>query len=64
MKDRGKPHTNKYSEIMNDWNYEARCMLTSLLVWGFVNCKLLILVAQSVLYLTHLLNSITQIQGE
>jgi hypothetical protein len=27
-----KPYVDKYKEIMNDWNYDAGCMLTSLLV--------------------------------
>jgi hypothetical protein len=27
-----KPHTGKYKEIINDWNYGANCTLTSLLV--------------------------------
>jgi hypothetical protein len=28
-----KPHTDKYKEIMNDWNYDASCTLTSFPVW-------------------------------
>jgi hypothetical protein len=27
-----KSHTDKYKELMNDWNYDASCMPTSLLV--------------------------------
>jgi hypothetical protein len=43
-----KPHTDKYKEIMNDWNYDASCMLTSFLVWDLENFKCLIFIAQSV----------------
>jgi hypothetical protein len=38
---------DKYKEIKNDWNCDARCMLTSLLVWDFKNVKCLIFVIQS-----------------
>jgi hypothetical protein len=48
MEGREKPHTDKYKEIMNDWNYNARFTLTSLPVWDFANFKRLIFVAQSV----------------
>jgi hypothetical protein len=27
------PHTDKYKEIMNDWNYDTSRTLTSLLIW-------------------------------
>jgi hypothetical protein len=32
-----KPHTDKYKEITNDWNYDASCTLTSLPVWDLAN---------------------------
>jgi hypothetical protein len=40
-----KPHMNKYKEIMNDWNCDAICMLTSLPFSDKENCKCLIFVA-------------------
>jgi hypothetical protein len=43
-----KPHTDKYKEITNDWNYDAGCTLTSLPVWDLENFKRLIFVVQSV----------------
>jgi hypothetical protein len=43
-----KPHTGKYKEITNDWNYDASCTLTSLPVWDFENFKRLIFVVQNV----------------
>jgi hypothetical protein len=43
-----KLHTDKYKEIMNNWNYDASCMLTSLPVWDLENLKRLIFVVQSV----------------
>jgi hypothetical protein len=43
-----KPHTGKYKEIMNDWNYDVSCTLTSLPVWELENFKRLIFVVQSV----------------
>jgi hypothetical protein len=33
---------------MNDWNDDANCVLTSLLVWDLENYKCLICVAQTV----------------
>jgi hypothetical protein len=39
---------DKHKEIMNDWNYDAYCMLTSLSVWNFEKFKSLIFVVQSV----------------
>jgi hypothetical protein len=33
MEGREKPHMGKYEEITNDWNYDASCILTSLVVW-------------------------------
>jgi hypothetical protein len=50
MEGREKPHTDKYKEIMNNWNYDASCMLTSLPVWDLKNLKHLIFVAPSVQY--------------
>jgi hypothetical protein len=44
-----KPHMDKHKEITSDWNYDASCTLTSLLVWDLENFKCLIFVAQSVL---------------
>jgi hypothetical protein len=43
-----KPHTGKYKEITNAWNYDASCTLTSLPVWDFENIKRLIFVVQIV----------------
>jgi hypothetical protein len=43
-----KPHTDKYKEIMKDWNYDASCMPTSLPVWDLENFKHLVFVVQSV----------------
>jgi hypothetical protein len=37
-----KPYVDEYKEIMNDWNYDASCRLTSLTVLDFI------FVAQSV----------------
>jgi hypothetical protein len=48
MEGREKPHTDKYKEIMNDWNYDASCVLTSLLVKDLENFKCMIFVAQNV----------------
>jgi hypothetical protein len=39
MEGREKPHTDKYKEIMNDWNYDASCALTLLPVWDLENFK-------------------------
>jgi hypothetical protein len=43
-----KPHMDKHREITNDWNYDASCTLTSLLVWDLENFKRLVFVLQSV----------------
>jgi hypothetical protein len=43
-----KPHAEKYKEIMNDWNYDAKCTLTSLLILDLENFKHLVFVAHSV----------------
>jgi hypothetical protein len=43
-----KPHTFKYKEIKNDWNYDASCTLISLPVRDLENFKCLIFVAESV----------------
>jgi hypothetical protein len=43
-----KPHTDKYKEITNNWNYDASCTLTSLPVWDLENFNCLIFVVQSV----------------
>jgi hypothetical protein len=43
-----KPHTDKYKEIRNDWNYNASCMLSLLPVWELENFKRLIFVVPSV----------------
>jgi hypothetical protein len=45
---REKPHMVKYKAIMNDWNYDASCTLTSLLVWDLGNFKRLVFVVQNV----------------
>jgi hypothetical protein len=44
----GKPHTSKYNEITNNWNYDASCTLTSLPVWDLENFRCLVFVVQSV----------------
>jgi hypothetical protein len=41
-----KPHTDIYKEIMNNWNYDASCVVTSLPVWDLENFKHLIFVVQ------------------
>lgn len=43
-----KPYTEKYKEIMNNWNYNANYMLTSLPVLNLENSQCLIFVAQCV----------------
>jgi hypothetical protein len=43
-----KLHKEKYTKIMNNCNYDASCMLTSLKVSDLENIKCLIFVAQSV----------------
>jgi hypothetical protein len=43
-----KPHPIKYKDIMNDWNYDASFMLTSLPVQDLENFKCLVFVVQSV----------------
>jgi hypothetical protein len=48
MEGKEKPDTDKYEGIANDWNYDASCRLTSLLIWDLENFKQLIFVAQSV----------------
>jgi hypothetical protein len=48
MEGREKPYSNKYKEIMNDRNNDAKCTLTSLPVWDLENFKSLIFVAQCV----------------
>jgi hypothetical protein len=48
MKGREKPHVYKYKEIMNNWNYDASCMLTSLPVSDVEHFEQLVFVAQSV----------------
>jgi hypothetical protein len=48
MEGRENPHMVKYKAITNDWNYDASCTLTSLLVWDLENFKCLVFVVQSV----------------
>jgi hypothetical protein len=48
MEGREKPHTHKYKEITNDWNYDTSCMLMSLPVQDLENFKRLTFVTQSV----------------
>lgn len=43
-----KPHMNKYTEVRNDWNYDATCKVISLLVSDSENFKHLRFVAQCV----------------
>jgi hypothetical protein len=43
----GKPHTDKYKEITNDWNYDASFTLTSLPVSDLKVSERLVFVAQS-----------------
>jgi hypothetical protein len=45
-----EPHMNKYKEIMNNWNYDASCTLTSLTVRDLQNFKRFIFVVQSILF--------------
>jgi hypothetical protein len=45
MEGRERPHVEKYEEIMNVWNYDTSCTLTSLPVLNFENFKCLIFVA-------------------
>jgi hypothetical protein len=40
-------YLDKFKEIVNDWNYDARRMLTLLLILDLENFKPLIFVAQS-----------------
>jgi hypothetical protein len=47
MEDTEKPYMDKYKEIMNDWNYNANCMLTLIPIWD-LNFKLLFFVVQNV----------------
>jgi hypothetical protein len=39
-----KPHTDKYKEITNDWNYDASCVLVSLPVQELESFKRLFFV--------------------
>jgi hypothetical protein len=48
MEDREKPHMDKYKEIMNEWNNDARCMLMSHPVSVLENLKGLIFDTQGV----------------
>jgi hypothetical protein len=48
MEGREKPHMAKYKTITIDWNYDARCTLTSLPVWDLESVKRLVFVVQSV----------------
>jgi hypothetical protein len=41
-----KPHVDKYKEMTNDWNYNASCTQTSLLVLDIENFQHLIFVEQ------------------
>jgi hypothetical protein len=47
-----KPHTDKYKEITNNWNYDANCTVTSLPVRELENFKRLIFVVQRVQSIT------------
>jgi hypothetical protein len=59
-----KPHTDKYKEITNNWNYDASCTVTSLPVWDSENFKRLIFVAQSVQHMTVILANETHRRAE
>jgi hypothetical protein len=48
MEGRERPHVVKYKAVMNDWNYDASCTLTSLPVWDLENFNHLVFVVQSV----------------
>jgi hypothetical protein len=52
MEDREKPYTDKNRKIMNDWNYDDSCMVTSLTVWDSENFRNLILVAEFTVCIT------------
>jgi hypothetical protein len=48
MKGTEKLHEDKCKEIMNDWNDDVCCTLTSLPVSGLINFTCLIFVSQTV----------------
>jgi hypothetical protein len=48
MEERGKPQTDKYNEITNNWKYDVSCTCITLPVWELENFKRKIFVAQSV----------------
>jgi hypothetical protein len=48
MEGREKPHMDKYKEITNDWNYDASCTLTSLMILDLENCKRVVFDAESI----------------
>jgi hypothetical protein len=48
MEGKEKPHMVKDKAITNDWNYDARCTLTSLPVWDLENFKRVVFVVHSV----------------
>jgi hypothetical protein len=48
MQARQKAHTDKYREIMNDWNSDISCRVTSQLVWNLENFRHLVFVAHSI----------------
>jgi hypothetical protein len=48
MEGRENPHMDKYEEITNDWNYDAHCILASLLISELEDFKHLFFVARSV----------------
>jgi hypothetical protein len=33
MEGNGSPYMDRYVKLMNDWNYDESCMVTSLPVW-------------------------------
>jgi hypothetical protein len=43
-----KPHTDKYKEITNNYNYDASCTVASIPIWDLENFKHLIFVVLSV----------------
>jgi hypothetical protein len=48
MEGTGKLHMDKYKEVVNDWNFNASCVLTSLPVMEIDSFLLLIFVVWNV----------------
>lgn len=48
MAGREEPHLNEYKRVLNDWNYDVCCTLTSLLFSDLENLMCLVVVVQSI----------------